>query len=97
APSTVGDLMKCVYISLAACYADAIKNLAQLTGKTYTSINIVGGGSRDTYLNELTAAATGLEVITGPIEGTAIGNLIVQMIVGGEFADLAAARAAIAR
>ena len=97
APSTVGDLMKCVYISLAACYADAIRNLAQLTGKTYTSINIVGGGSRDTYLNELTAAATGLEVITGPIEGTAIGNLIVQMIVGGEFADLAAARAAIAR
>ncbi len=96
APSTVGDLMKCVYISLAACYADAIRNLAQLTGKTYTSINIVGGGSRDTYLNELTAAATGLEVITGPIEGTAIGNLIVQMIVGGEFADLAAARAAIA-
>lgn len=97
APTTVGDLLKCVYLSLAACYANAVRNLSQLTGKTYTSINIVGGGSRDTYLNELTAQATGLEVITGPIEGTAIGNLIVQMIAGGEFKDLAAARAAIER
>ena len=48
-------------------------------------------------LNALTAEATGLEVFTGPIEGTAIGNLIVQMIAAGEFADLAAARAAIVR
>ena len=42
------------------------------------------------------AGSTGLEVFAGPVEGTAIGNLIVQMIAGGEFADLAAARAAIA-
>ncbi len=95
--STVGELMQCVYLSLAKCYADAIVNLSKITGKTYTSINIVGGGSKDKYLNELTAQATGLDVLTGPTEGTAIGNLIVQMIVGGEFADLAAARAAIVR
>ncbi len=92
---TVGELMRCVYTSLAKCYADAIANLSKITGKTYTSINIVGGGSKDKYLNELTAQATGLEVFTGPTEGTAIGNLIVQMIVGGEFADLKSARAAI--
>ena len=97
APATVGELMQCVYISLAKCYADAIARLSKITGKTYTSVNIVGGGSKDGYLNELTAKATGLEVITGPTEGTAIGNLIVQMIVGGEFADLAAARRAIIR
>ena len=97
APKTVGELMQCVYISLAKCYADAIVNLAKITGKTYTSVNIVGGGSKDKYLNELTAKATGLEVFTGPTEGTAIGNLIVQMIVGGEFAGLAEARAAIVR
>ncbi len=96
-PSTVGELMQCVYISLAECYANAIKNLAEITGKVYTSVNIVGGGCQDKYLNALTAEATGLEVFTGPIEGTAIGNLIVQMIAGGEFADLAAARAAIVR
>ena len=97
APKTVGELMQCVYKSLAECYADAIRNLSDITGKTYTSINIVGGGSQDKYLNALTADATGLEVFAGPVEGTAIGNLIVQMIAGGEFADLAAARQAIVR
>lgn len=97
APATVGELMQCVYASLAKCYANAIRTLSEITGKTYTSINIVGGGSKDQYLNLLTADATGLEVITGPTEGTAIGNLIVQMIAGGAFADLAAARKAIDR
>ena len=97
APATVGEVMKCVYASLAKCYADAIRTLSEITGKTYTSINIVGGGCQDLYLNALTAEATGLEVFAGPVEGTAIGNLVVQMIAGGEFADLAAARKAIVR
>lgn len=96
-PKSVGELMQCVYKSLAECYADAIRNLSEVTGKTYTSINIVGGGSKDKYLNALTAEETGLEVFAGPTEGTAIGNLIVQMITAGEFADLDAARAAIER
>ena len=87
--------MKTVYISLAQCYRAAIENLSVITGKKYTSINIVGGGCKDKYLNELTAKATGLEVFTGPVEGTAIGSLIVQMIAGGEFTDLASARAAV--
>ena len=94
-PATVGELMQCVYKSLAKCYADAIKFLSSLTGKTYTSVNIVGGGSKDGYLNKLTAEATGLEVFAGPTEGTAIGNLIIQFIAGGEFKDLAEARASI--
>ena len=96
-PATVGELMQCVYASLADCYAKMIKNLAQLTGKTYTSVNIVGGGSKDGYLNKLTAEATGLEVFAGPTEGTAIGNLIIQFIAAGVFKDLADARAAVAR
>ena len=96
-PATVGELMQCVYKSLAECYADAIANLSEITGKTYTSVNIVGGGCQDKYLNALTADATGLEVFAGPVEGTAIGNLIVQMIAGGEFKDLAEARQAIQR
>ena len=57
--------------------------------------HIVGGGCQDGYLNRLTAAATGLPVWAGPVEGTAIGNLVIQMIRGGEFADLAAARSCI--
>ena len=94
-PETIGDLMKCVYLSLADCYARAIAELGEVTEKSYTSINIVGGGSQDRYLNSLTASATGLEVFTGPVEGTAIGNLIVQMITAGEFGNLAEARKAI--
>lgn len=97
APSSVGELVQCVYKSLAECYAGAIRLLQEITGKTYTSINIVGGGSKDLYLNALTADATGLEVFAGPAEGTAVGNMIVQMIAAGEFKDLAEARAAIAR
>ncbi len=96
-PATVGELMQCVYASLATCYAKMIKNLSDLTGKTYTSINIVGGGSKDGYLNSLTAEATGLEVFAGPTEGTAIGNLIIQFIAAGEFKDLADARACVTR
>lgn len=91
-PESVGELMQCVYRSLAGCYKEAIAGLSELTGKTYTSINIVGGGCQDMYLNELTANATGLPVYAGPVEGTAIGNLIVQMIAGGEFSSLQQAR-----
>jgi len=97
APRTVGDVVRCVYRSLAASYADAVAGLRRVTGTDYTSMNIVGGGSKDGFLNELTAAATGLEVFAGPVEGTAIGNLIVQMVAAGEFPDLKSARAAIVR
>jgi rhamnulokinase len=91
-PETIGEVMQCVYLSLAADYKRAIENLEKLTGKTYTSINIVGGGSQDMYLNQATANASGLPVFAGPTEGTALGNLIVQFIANGEYADLQAAR-----
>ncbi|MCD8352850.1 MAG: rhamnulokinase [Clostridiales bacterium] len=91
-PETVGEIMQCVYVSLTRRYAEAIDDLQKLTGKTYTSINVVGGGCQDGYLNQMTANATGLPVYAGPIEGTAIGNLLVQMIRAGEFTDLQSAR-----
>lgn len=94
-PATVGELMQTVYRSLTRRYAEAIAELQTLTGKTYTSINIVGGGCQDMYLNRMTARTTGLPVYAGPVEGTAIGNLIVQMIFAGEFRDLQEARASI--
>ena len=94
-PETVGEIMQCVYLSLSRCYKEAILNLCKLTGKIYTSINIVGGGCQDMYLNEMTAKAVGLPVFAGPVEGTVIGNLIVQFIASGEFKDLQAARDAI--
>jgi len=94
-PQTVGEIMQCVYLSLALCYRHAIHELSGLTGKTYTSINIVGGGCQDMYLNQMTARAAGLPVHAGPVEGTAIGNLVVQMIAAGEFDSLQSARNAI--
>ncbi len=96
-PKTVGEIMQCVYLSLSMCYAEAVKSLIKLTGKNYTSINIVGGGCQDMYLNEMTAVSTGLPVYAGPVEGTAIGNLIIQMIFGGEFDTLQQARDAVRR
>ncbi len=94
-PQSVGQIMQCVYTSLAQSYRDTVAELQTLTGKTYTSINIVGGGCQDSYLNERTAKAAMLPVYAGPVEGTAIGNLVVQMIQCGEFKDLPAARDAV--
>ena len=94
-PATTGEVMQCVYNSLTQDYRRAVQTLQGLTGKTYTSLNIVGGGSQDGYLNQQTANATGLTVFAGPTEGTALGNLMVQFIHNGDFADLAEARAAI--
>ena len=94
-PATLGELSACVYHSLAQSYAQSIQELSALTGKSYTAVNIVGGGSQDGYLNQLTANATGLPVYAGPTEATALGNLMVQMLAAGEFPDLAAARKAV--
>lgn len=95
-PQTVGQLMRCVYVSLSSCYAESIAEMASLTGRTYTSINIVGGGCQDAYLNELTTRACGIPVFAGPVEGTSLGNLAVQMIADGAFPDLQSVRDAIA-
>ena len=96
-PETVGELMQTVYQSLSGCYAQAIGTLSGLTGREYTSINIVGGGCQDTYLNELTAKAAGLPVLAGPVEGTAIGNLLAQMTFAGEFGSLQEGRDCVKR
>lgn len=94
-PDALGEVALTVYDSLAADYVRSIREMGKLTGTEYTSINIVGGGSNNQYLNQATADACGLPVFAGPTEGTALGNLMVQFIHAGEFEDLAAARAAI--
>lgn len=94
AMSNVGtaSVMRIIYDSLAKSYAEAIEELERNTGKRYATLNIIGGGSRDAFLNELTAKATGKRIITGPVEATAIGNLVMQMVGTGEIKDLPAAR-----
>lgn len=94
-PVTTGEIMQCVYNSLSQCYADSIADLSSLTGREYTSLNIVGGGCQDNYLNQLTADACGIPVLAGPVEGTSLGNLIVQFLKAGEFASLEQARSSI--
>jgi rhamnulokinase len=94
-PSTMGEYALCVYDSLAADYARTVEQMRELTGVDYTSINIVGGGSNNGYLNQATADACGLPVYAGPTEGTALGNLMVQFIHAGEYGSLEEARDAI--
>lgn len=64
---------------MALSYRDAIRELEANTGKSYEKLYIVGGGAKNTLLNELTAQATGKEVVALPIEATALGNLKIQM------------------
>lgn len=76
---TPGDYFRCAYRSLAASYRDALDELERNTGRTYDRLYIVGGGAKNAFLNELTQAATGKQVIALPIEATALGNLNIQM------------------
>ena len=91
-PETPGEIASCIYQSLADSYCETVQEIEEMSGRTYSRIHIVGGGSNAVYLNELTAKATGKEVYAGPGEATAIGNLMAQMIKGKELADLAEAR-----
>ena len=75
---SIGDIISSVYHSLAKTYSKAVTEIEEITGKKIDSINIVGGGSKDIYLNELTAIYTQKEVFRGPAEATAMGNLKIQ-------------------
>lgn len=92
---SVGELYAVVYHSLAECYRDDIKGLETILGKPIRAIHIVGGGSKDDYLNRLTAEKSGKTVYAGPSEATAIGNILAQMLATGVFGSVAEARSAV--
>ena len=94
-PETIGEIAAVIYNSLAKCYGDTIKEIEQITGNTYDTIYVVGGGANAGYLNELTAKYTEKRVSAGPTEATAIGNIIVQMLYDGTFENLSEARTCI--
>ena len=94
-PETLGEIATVIYTSLAECYAKTAKELEELTGRTFSRIHVVGGGSNAGYLNELTARATGKEVHAGPGEATAIGNITAQMLKAEEFKSIEEARTTI--
>ena len=85
-------LTKVILDSLAFRYASVLRTIESLTGTTIEGVQIVGGGSRNDYLNQATADASGRAVLAGPLEATVTGNVLVQAVAAGRFASLAEAR-----
>ena len=89
------ELLCCVYHSLANCYAEAIANLKEVSGKQIDALHIIGGGCQDGFLNKVTADKLDIPVYAGPIEATAIGNILAQMLSDKTFGSIAEAREAV--
>lgn len=87
-PQTPGEVAYCVYKNLAHCYKRAINELRLITGKEAGIISVFGGGCQNELLNELIAQECNKKVLAGPVEATAIGNLISQMITNKEIENL---------
>jgi rhamnulokinase len=91
-PKSEGGLIRCAYESLALTYRRVLGWLEELTGNRIEVIHIVGGGSQSRILNQFTADACQRPVIAGPVEATALGNLLVQVRASGELSSLAEMR-----
>jgi len=87
-PETIGQVARCVYESLALKYRHALEGLEKMKGQRIDSLNIVGGPINNRFLNQLIADSLDRDVITGPVEGAAIGNLLTQAMALGDIADL---------
>lgn len=96
-PETPGQLARCIFDSLALSYLNYLEELEQLTDKKIDILQIVGGGANNALLCQLTANVIGREVSAGPIESTALGNLVVQIISTGSISDINEAREIIGR
>jgi rhamnulokinase len=91
-PKSEGELVRCAYESLALRYREVLGWLEELTGNRIEVIHIVGGGSKSRILNQFAADACQRPVVTGPVEATAMGNLLVQVRASGELTSLAEMR-----
>ncbi len=92
-PQSVGELIRCSLESLAICSRETLRQLEEASGKSFSHLHIVGGGSKNELLNQFIADATGCSVIAGPSEATAVGNILVQGIGCGAVRDLEELRA----
>jgi rhamnulokinase len=95
-PETPGAMVRCVLESLALAYRAVLERVTAVANRHVSIIHIVGGGTQNELLNQMTADATGLPVITGPVEATVIGNALVQLITLGEIGNLKEARQIVA-
>ena len=91
-PKTPGEVAKCVYDSLAVSYQSAVKEIEDIFERKFNRINVIGGGCQNEMLNQLIADVTGKEVCAGPVEATAIGNIMAQLMALGEVKDIKEAR-----
>ena len=91
-PTTIGEVMRCIYESLALEYANSLSQISDITGRKYDVIHILGGGTKDEFLCQLAANACRINVVAGPIEATAIGNISTALIALGEIRDRNQAR-----
>jgi rhamnulokinase len=96
-PSTPGEVIRCVLESLALLYRQTIDQIEDVTGQAITTLHIVGGGSKNRQLNQLTANALGRTVLAGPVECSAIGNVLIQAIALGHVPSLRAGREIVRR
>jgi sugar (pentulose or hexulose) kinase len=96
-PGSPGEIIRVVLESLALKYRLTLQQLEQLVGRRLDPIHIIGGGSQNRLLNQLTADCTGRTVVVGPVEATAIGNIIMQAIPLGHLASLSEARLMVRR
>ena len=87
-PETVGQIARCIYESLALKYRWAMERLEEIKGEPLAQLNIVGGGIQNKLLNQMAADSIGRPVVTGPVEGAAMGNLLAQAMALGEVRDL---------
>ena len=96
-PETVGQVMRCIYESLALKYRFALDQLSRATGKHFSALHVLGGGAKDRLLCRMTACCAGLPVIAGPVEATGLGNALLQLAALGELESLDEGRALLAR
>ena len=87
-PETVGQVARCIYESLALKYRHALEGLEKMKGQRIDSLNIVGGPINNKFLDQLIADSLDRDVVTGPVEGAAIGNLLTQAMALGDIRDL---------
>ncbi len=95
-PETIGQVVRCIYESLALKYRLALEQISECTGKSFDVLHLMGGGTKDGFLCELTAQSLGIPVVAGPVEATALGNIILQLIALGEIKNITEGRKIIA-
>lgn len=96
-PRSAGEIVRCIYESLAMKYRLTFEKLMDCTGKDYDCIHVIGGGTKDTLLCRMTAGSCGRKVLAGPIEATVLGNIAVQLLATGDIESIAQAREIVAR